>query len=134
MMPYERFEAWKVCDELALAVYGATRTFPKEELYGLTSQARRAAFSAAVNIAEGSAKPGAREFCRFLNISIGSLAELAYTLRYCQRLELLNDEDYRRLEGLRARAGFLTWKLYDAMRKRRRSEERRVGKECRSRW
>jgi len=119
MMPYERFEAWKVCDELALAVYGATRTFPKEELYGLTSQARRAAFSAAVNIAEGSAKPGAREFCRFLNISIGSLAELAYTLRYCRRLQLLNEEDYRRLEGLRARAGFLTWRLYDAMRKRR---------------
>lgn len=119
MMPYERFQAWKLCDELALAVYRATRTFPREELYGLMSQARRAAFSAAVNIAEGSAKPGAREFCRFLNISIGSLAELAYTLGYCRRLELLNDEDYGRLERLRARAGFLTWKLYDALRKRR---------------
>jgi four helix bundle protein len=77
VMPYERFEAWKVCDELALEVYRVTRSFPKHELYGLTSQARRAAFSAPVNIAEGSAKPGAAEFCRFLNISIASLSELA---------------------------------------------------------
>ena len=61
MMPYERFEAWKLCDELALAVYRVTQAFPKHELYGLTAQARRAAFSAAVNIAEGSAKPGPRE-------------------------------------------------------------------------
>jgi four helix bundle protein len=74
-MPYERFEAWKVCDELAVEVYRVTRSFPKHEQYGLTSQARRAAFSAPVNIAEGSAKPGAAEFCRFLNISIGSLSE-----------------------------------------------------------
>src|SRR2546425_12365674 len=54
MMPYERFEAWKLCDELALAVYRVTQAFPKHELYGLTAQARRAAFSAAVNIAERS--------------------------------------------------------------------------------
>jgi len=57
MMPYERFEAWKVCDELAVQVYQVTKLFPKYELYGMTSQARRA-FSAPVNIAEGSAKPG----------------------------------------------------------------------------
>ncbi|PYO62354.1 MAG: hypothetical protein DMD70_05625 [Gemmatimonadetes bacterium] len=61
MMPYERFTAWKACHELALAVYRATRSFPKEELFGLTSQMRRAAFSAAANIAEGSAKRGSAE-------------------------------------------------------------------------
>jgi four helix bundle protein len=120
MMPYERFHAWKVCDELAIEVYQTTRSFPKHELYGLTSQARRAAFSAPVNIAEGSAKPGAAEFCRFLNISIASLSELSYTLRFCRRLEILAEPDYARLEKLRRRAGFLTWKLYVAVRKGRR--------------
>lgn len=120
MMPYERFEAWKVCDELAVQVYLATKTFPKYELYGLISQARRASFSAPVNIAEGSAKPGANEFCRFLNIAIGSLSELSYILRFCRRVDLLIEADYERLEELRRRAGFLTWRLYLAIRKRKR--------------
>ena len=120
MMPYERFEAWKVCDELAVQVYQATKSFPKHELYGMTSQARRASFSAPVNIAEGSAKPGANEFCRYLNIAIGSLSELAYILRFCKRVELLDDERYKKLDELRRRAGFLTWKLYEAVRQRRR--------------
>ena len=97
-----------------------TRSFPKYELYGLTSQLRRAAFSAPVNIAEGSAKPGTNEFCRFLNIAIGSLSEVAYTLRFCQRVALLDDESYGKLDALRRRAGFLTWKLYEAVRKRKR--------------
>ena len=120
MMPYERFEAWKLCDQLAMQVYEVTRSFPKYELFGLTSQARRAAFSAPVNIAEGSAKPGANEFCRFLNIAIGSLSELSYTLRFCRRVELLDDKCYKHLDELRRRAGFLTWKLYVAVRKRKR--------------
>jgi len=120
MMPYERFEAWKVCDELAVQVYEVTRSFPKYELFGLTSQARRAAFSAPANIAEGSAKPGPNEFCRFLSIAIGSLSELSYTLRFCRRVELLDDQHYNQLDELRRRGGFLTWKLYEAVRKRRR--------------
>ena len=76
MLAHERLEAWKLCHELVLAVYAATASFPKHELYGLTSQARRAAFSAAANIAEGAAKQGSAEFRRFIDISIGSLAEL----------------------------------------------------------
>ena len=56
MPPYERFEAWQRCHELVLEIYTVTATFPKEEKYGLTSQSRRAAFSAAANIAEGSAR------------------------------------------------------------------------------
>jgi len=88
MMPYERFHAWQACHELAVAVYRTT-TFPRHELYGLTSQARRAAFSAAANIAEGSAKRGAREFRRYLDISIGSLSELAYALQARRGLKFL---------------------------------------------
>lgn len=54
MMPYERFEAWPLCHQLVLQVYRVTLSFPSEERYGLTSQARRAACSAAANIAEGA--------------------------------------------------------------------------------
>src|SRR5438128_12248782 len=81
MMPYERLEAWQCCHELFLETYRVTTSFPKSELYGLTSQMRRAAFSAAANIAEGSAKQGPREFRRFLDTSLGSLAEMAYAIR-----------------------------------------------------
>src|SRR2546425_12305135 len=89
MLAHERLQAWKLCHELVLAVYAATSSFPKYELYGLTSQARRSAFSAAVNIVEGAAKRGPREFRRFLDISIGSLAELAYVLQLVRDLKLL---------------------------------------------
>jgi four helix bundle protein len=112
MLPYERLTAWRVCYELVLEVYRSTGCFPKHELYGLTSQARRAAFSAAANIAEGSAKRGSREFRRFLDIAIGSLAELAFILRLARDLEYLSPDSWNRLDELRRRSGFLTWRLY----------------------
>jgi four helix bundle protein len=115
MLAYERLHAWKLCHELVLAVYSATASFPRQELYGLTSQARRAAFSAAVNIAEGAAKRGPREFRRFIDISIGSLAELAYTLRLAKELQLLSVDGWNRIDALRRRAGFVTWRLYRAV-------------------
>jgi len=115
MLAHERLRAWKQCHDLVLAIYDATNSFPKHELYGLTSQARRAAFSAAVNIAEGSAKRGAAEFRRFIDISIGSLAELAYILRLVHDLKLLPDDEWQRLEALRGKAGFMTWRLYQAI-------------------
>ena len=78
MKPYRRFDAWRACHELVLAVYKITTKFPQSELYGLTSQTRRAAMSAPLNIAEGSAKRGPREFRRYLDIALGSLSELSY--------------------------------------------------------
>jgi four helix bundle protein len=78
MMPYERLAAWQKSHRLVLLVYRATSKWPKTELYGLVSQARRAAFSIPLNIAEGSAKRGSREFRRFLDIALGSFSELAY--------------------------------------------------------
>ncbi|HEX9705316.1 MAG TPA: four helix bundle protein [Gemmatimonadales bacterium] len=73
MMPYERFDAWRTCHELVLATYRLSATFPKHELYGVVSQMRRAAFSAAAHIAEGAAKRGRAEFRRYLDITLGSL-------------------------------------------------------------
>jgi four helix bundle protein len=117
MAPYERFAAWRECHALALEVYRATRVFPKDELYGLTSQARRAAFSAAANIVEGSAKRGSAEFRRFLDISLGSLTELGYTLRLSRELGILAEESWGKLNDLQSRARFLTWKLYASVSK-----------------
>lgn len=117
MRAYERLDAWRRCHELVLAVYRSTQVFPRGELYGLTSQTRRAAVSAATNIAEGSAKRGPAEFARFLDIAIGSLNELAYLLHLERDLGLLDPPDYSRLEAQRAEAGILTWRLYQAIRR-----------------
>ena len=112
MMPYERLEAWQACHQLFLETYRVTQSFPKSELYGLTSQMRRAAFSAAANVAEGSAKRGPREFRRFLDITLGSLAELSYAIIAVRDLKLVAEGECQGLDLLRRKAERLTWGLY----------------------
>jgi len=113
--PYERFEAWQLCHQLTLAMYKVTKTFPSEEQYGLVAQARRAAFSAAANIAEGSAKRGVAEFRRYLDIALGSLSEISYILRLSCDLGYLNGADAAHLFTLLERASMVTWGLYHSM-------------------
>ena len=76
---------------------------------------RRAALSAVTNIAEGAAKRGSREFRRFLDISLGSLAEVSYLLRFSRDYGLVSTESWTHLEELRTRAGQLTWNLYSGV-------------------
>jgi four helix bundle protein len=118
MQPYERFAAWRHCHELALAVYRITGRFPPEERFGLVSQARRAAFSAAANIVEGSAKRGRAEFRRFVDTSIGSLGELGYVFRFASELGMLEETDATRLHDLHEEASKTTWGLYRSLRSR----------------
>ena len=118
MMPYERLLAWQVAHELALKLYCATDAWPVRERYGLAAQIRRAAISAATNIAEGSAKRGPKEFRRFLDIALGSLAEVSYLLQFSRDYGLLTTESWAPLEELRTRVGQLTWNLYAAVSKR----------------
>src|SRR5437870_8784656 len=113
--PYEKLHAWRECHELALAVYRATKCFPSEEQYGLTSQLRRAAFSAAVNIVEGSARRSRKEFRRFLDISLSSLSEVGYALRFTREAEILSVSDWTDLNDRQCRARFLTWRLYKSL-------------------
>lgn len=120
-MPFERFTAWRKCHELALAIYRVTQQFPPDERYGLSSQTRRAAYSAAANIAEGSAKRGSAEFCRYLNISLGSLSELAYAMRLVQDLKLLGNADWQRIEKLRSEASKSTWGLYRSIQQKKKA-------------
>ena len=117
-MPYQRLTAWQTCHQLALATYRITQSFPKSELYGITSQMRRAAFSAAANVAEGSAKRGPREFRRFLDIALGSLAEMSYAILFVKELGYLSETDWKELDDLRNKAGKLTWGLHRLIRGR----------------
>ena len=115
MAPYERLHAWRECHELALAIYRVTKQFPSEERYGLTSQTRRASFSAAVNIVEGSARRSRKEFRRFLDIALASLTEVGYALRFCREVGLLPDEEWSSLNDRQSRARFLTLQLYRSL-------------------
>jgi four helix bundle protein len=115
MKPYERLDAWHACHKVVLAIYRATKSFPKAEQYGLTAQLRRSAISITANIAEGSAKRGKREFRRYLDIALGSLAELRCLLKSARDLGYLSDEDWATLVPLEERGGLLLWRLYRSM-------------------
>src|SRR5438093_6003865 len=122
MLPCERLTAWKVSYDLLLAIYRTTEVFPRQELYGLTSQTRRAAFSVVANIAEGAAKRGRREFRRYLDIALGSITEVQVALRLARDRRYLAHELWSELEGLRNHAGAVTWRLYRAVGKERRQQ------------
>lgn len=104
-MDYRKSTAWQKCDDLAVAVYGASETFPREELYGLTQQMRRAAVSVAANIAEGSGRRTARDYLRFLYQARGSLREVEYYTHLAHRLGYLSDESRDALGAAMNEAG-----------------------------
>lgn len=85
---YRKLEVWQLADSLALGVYRATKSFPNEEIYGITSQLRRAALPIPTNIVEGYARRGDRELARFVDIALGSLAETRYLLSFCAKLRI----------------------------------------------
>ena len=86
---YKDLVAWQKTTELVLSIYELTEKFPKQEIYGLTSQLRRAAVSVPSNIAEGQARYSKREFIHFLRNSMGSLAEIETQLVICERLKYI---------------------------------------------
>ena len=112
---YERIKAWQACHDLVLSIYRLTERWPDRERFGLVVQTRRAAFSAAANIAEGAAKRGPREFRRFLDTAVGSLAELSYALRLARELGYQSPEGLGEAETLCDHAGRVTWGLYKAV-------------------
>jgi len=112
---WEKLEVWKLADEMAYRVYLITRDFPKEEIYGLTSQLRRAALSVPTNIVEGYSRKGDRELTRFLNISLGSMAEAKYLVYFSYRLAYLNRKDYSELRDGYDKLGKSLWKFYETV-------------------
>jgi len=96
MFNFEKLDVWRKSISFAGLVYEATRGFPSDERYGLTTQIRRAAVSVASNIAEGSARPPA-DFARFLGYATGSLFEVITQATIANQQAFLNTEDYQRL-------------------------------------
>ena len=86
MRDHTKLRAFELADDIAILIYRATRGFPKEEIYGLTSQMRRAAVSVPSNIVEGCARESQVEYLRFLEIAFGSLRELHYQFGLARRL------------------------------------------------
>jgi four helix bundle protein len=98
---------WQVAMDLVVAVYKVCRALPRDELYGLVSQLRRAAVSVAVNIAEGSARTARGDFLHFLSIARGSLRELECLLEIVARLGFLTNAETDNARQLAARVGRL---------------------------
>ena len=93
MRDHTKLRAFELADEVVVMVYQMTTEFPREELYGLTSQIRRAAVSVPSNIVEGCTRDSQADYLRFLYIAFGSLRELHYQLSLSKRLGFLRNQD-----------------------------------------
>jgi len=99
MQSFRNLKVWEKAQAVTLDICHASRSLPKDELYGLTSQMRRASASIGANIAEGSCRKGDLKFGRFLQIAIGSASELEYHLFLASDLQMLQLIDYERLSS-----------------------------------
>ena len=97
MRNYRDLKVWAKVHLLTLEMYRLSRTFPREELFGITSQTRRSASSIGANLAEGCGRRTNREFGRFVRIAMGSASELDYHLILSRDLGLLKSDDYQRV-------------------------------------
>jgi four helix bundle protein len=95
---FRELKVWQKAHELTLAVYQITANFPREELYGLTAQLRRAGSSIAANLAEGCGRNGDAELARFCSMAMGSASELEYHLLLAHDLKLIQTKDYDALD------------------------------------
>jgi four helix bundle protein len=99
MRNYRDLQTWNKAHKLTLDLYKISRQFPKEEIYGLTSQIRRAASSIGANLAEGCGRQTNSEFARFVRISMGSASELDYHLLLARDLGFLEADAYQHASG-----------------------------------
>ncbi len=115
---YRDLEVWQIGMDLAVACYQATKSFPKEERYALTSQIRRAASSIPANISEGKARPHTKKFLYHLGVASGSVVELETHFILSERIGLLSGESVGELLALTDRIGRMLTKLRQALHSR----------------
>jgi four helix bundle protein len=99
MKSHRDLEVWKRSVDLVTTVYEVTKTFPKEERYGITNQIRRAAVSIPSNISEGAARRHNKEFVQFLYVSLGSISELETQIIISQNLKFLSSNDSIKIQN-----------------------------------
>ena len=99
MKDFRQLKVWEKSHQLALAIYKVTKEFPKEELYGLTSQIRRSSMSIPTNIAEGCGRFTDADFARFLQMAMGSASETEYQLILAHDLDFLPSDSYEPLHN-----------------------------------
>ncbi len=104
---YENLDAWKEAVNLGIQIYETTKTFPKEEIYGLKSQLRGASVSISSNIAEGASRKSKKDFKQFIHIASGSRNEVESLLHICSRLNLIAADSYKELNESTGRVGRL---------------------------
>ena len=109
---YKKLLVWEKADQLVHEVYDLTVKFPKEEIFSLTSQLRRAALSVPANIIEGHARNNKNEFRHFLSIALGSLAEVEYYLEFSLKRNFITSSEYQEVRTIREDCGKLLWGLY----------------------
>ena len=97
MQDFKKLKVWKKSHDLTLRIYELTSQFPREEIYGLTSQIRRSCASIPTNIAEGCGRGSSADFARFLQIAIGSANETEYLVLLARDLKYLNADQYAEL-------------------------------------
>jgi len=117
MRDHMKLRAFELADELALAVYGATKGFLKDEVFGLRSQLRRAAVSVASNIVEGCARYSKSDYIRFLDMAYGSAREVEYQVSLSFRLGYMNSVNSEALRMLSAETSKVLNGLIRALRK-----------------
>lgn len=98
MKDFRQLKVWERAHQLALAMYKTSLRFPKEELYGLTAQIRRASMSIPTNIAEGCGRNTDAEFAHFIQIAMGSACETEYQLLLCRDQGFVVQQDYEQLQ------------------------------------
>jgi len=98
MRDHTKLRAFELADEAVVMIYKITKEFPRDEIYGLTSQIRRAAVSVPSNIVEGCARESQTEYRRFLEIAFGSLKEAHYQLTLAERLNYLDKNRFLIIE------------------------------------
>ena len=130
---YRQLDVWHVAMDLAAACHRATQGFPSREWFGLASQMRRAAASIPANIAEGYCRRSRASYAHHISIALGSHAELETQIELAVRLELLDNQEARRLGDLVTRAGQLLSALHRSLRRVRTPESRVPSPESRER-
>ena len=106
---YHKLLVFQKADELTVNVYGVTQRFPKDEMYSLTSQIRRAAVSVPSNIVEGYTRKGRNDKLHFYNIAQGSLTELEYQIELSRKLKYITEEEFNKLINKKDEVGRLLY-------------------------